>query len=695
MIALIMEIPVSCNRDCGGGCPLTAVVEDGRIVRIKDSPLKSRWMSGCIRGYRSNEYRTRPGRLTQPMLKSRRSGSFSKLSWDDALDIAADRLSAVKACGGPLSIMRLGGSGACRGALHNTYSLAARFLNLYGGYTETAGNFSSAAVSFVTPFVFGTKNAAVDAQSLLSSRFVFMPGANIADLRFGAELMNVLRELRSRGVEMIITDPRRSRTAEALGAEWIGIRPGTDAALMAAVIYDLYLNGGIDQAYVDRYCHGFDDIVGWLAAAPRKTPEWAAEICGCSPSDVLRIADAYRRNRPAALIPGLSIQRTLGGEDASRMAMALQAVTGNTGRPGGSSGGNIWGPMPNPECGRLDPNPHLTGERGPRFQKRHVPVYRWAGTVLDRDLTPPIKFIYNCGGNYITQGPDEALSAAAFAAVDFSISHDHFMTPTAAASDLVLPAADFLERSDIVFPEGNFLLYSKKAADAPESVKTDYEIFSLLAARLGFEGAYTESRDEDGWLDYFISRSDIGDPAAFKKDGIYYGEDQSRIALSDFIRDPGAHPLRTPSGKIEISSSKYSETGASPFPVFSPKRPDLDAADGERIFSMISPHSARRVNSQQLAAAVAEPALTINEDDASALGLVDGSPVTVESSSGKMSATVRLSRDIISGVVSMEAGCWELSPNRLSSSEPTMPSRGARTHTIFVKIRADRAGGNE
>ena len=317
--------------------------------------------------------------------------------------------------------------------------------------------------------------------------------------------------------------------------------------------------------------------------------------------------------------------------------MILQAVTGNTGRRGGTSGANIWGPMPNPVCGKIDTAP---GElRG--LKKRRFPVYGWAERVLDRSLDPPIRLLYNCGGNYITQGPGQARSEAAFAAADFSITHDLFMTPTAAASDLVLPVADFLERSDIVFPEGNFLLWSGKAAEPPEGVPTDYEIFGRLAARLGFGGAFTEGRSESGWLDLFIGQSEIEDPEEFKRGGIYFGSDDARVALSDFIEDPAGKPLNTPSGKIELSPRRYEEAGGLPFlsdegPCCSSARGggDLSGADGPE-FRLITPHSRMRINSQQFGKAP-EASLLINEDDARGLGIADGSPVEVSGGSGTM-----------------------------------------------------------
>jgi anaerobic dimethyl sulfoxide reductase subunit A len=683
-----MEIPVSCNKDCGGGCPLTAVVEDGKVVKVTDSKHRGRWMNGCLRGYRAHKLTYHPDRLKTPLIKNRKTGSFQKVSWEDALDFSAERLSVLRTESGPLSVMRLGGSGSCRGALHNTSKLAMRFLNLFGGYTENTASYSSAAVSYVTPFVYGTSNASLDAGSLSSSEFIFMPGANFADLRFGSELMNRLLDAKKRGVEMIVADPRKTRTASRLGARWVQIRPGTDAALMAAVIFDLCENGGIDEAYIEKYCHGFDEFKSWLYRVPAKTHAWASGICGTPISDIVYIAECYRRHKPAALLPGLSIQRTLGGEDSARMAMVLQSVTGNTGIPGGSSGANIWGPMTKVPCGKIDENP---GRAAGRI-KRYIPVYRWADEVLHPAEHPPVRGLYNCGGNYITQGADTAKAQAAFAAVDFSITHDFFMTPTAASSDVVLPVADFLERNDIVFPEGNFLLYSARAVAPPDGVLTDYEIFCRLSERLGFGEEFSEGRNEEQWLTHFLMNSAVEDTAVFKETGIYFGPDNKRVALSGFIRDPEGSPLGTPSGKIEINSEKYASTGASAFPVYTEYR------EPGKI-QLVTPHSAGRINSQfsNLKDSVNE--LLLNCDDAAARGIFDGSTVIISGGSGRIQTSARLSHDIMKGTAALEQGVWAEfnafsgidtagSANVVTSSEATKPSGGARTHSTFVDITA-------
>lgn len=667
-----MNIPVSCNKDCGAGCPLTARVENGRVTKISDSPEKGRWMSGCARGYSSHKIIYHPERLLNPMIKNRQTGLFREASWDEAISYSAEKLQQVREQYGCTSVLHLGGGGACRGALHHTYRLAVRFLGLYGGYTSSTDSYSSAAVSFVTPYVFGTSNAAVDAGSLMDSEFILLPGANIADLRFGCELLNRLKALRKQGVRIIVIDPRKTRTVTELDAEWIKINPGTDTAFIAAVIHDLLENGGADKAFIDKYTHGFDEFKNWLYDIPVKNAEWASSICGVSPDAIREVAGCYRRYSPAALIPGLSIQRALGGEDAARMMMVLQSVTGNVGRLGGSNGANIWGPMPNVRCGKLG---MASGSAG--AQTRFAPVYGWPDMILDKDLSPPLKAVYNCGGNYIVQGADTAKSVRAFEALDFSVTHDLFMTPTAKLSDVVFPVADYLERNDIVFPEGNFLLYSQMAVEPPENVKTDYEIFSLLAEKMGFGAQYTEGRNEEEWLNKFLDSSELTDIEGFKRRGIWFGADNARITLSDFVADPVNNPLMTPSGRIEISSEKFAAIGGNPFPVYVEHW-------SEGRFRLITPHARNRINSQFMNIQKKKCGrLQMNRGDAELLHIEDGGRVRIVSDTGSIEVEVDLSIDIISGTACLDSSY----SNMLTSTLPTLPSGGARTHSTFVDIQ--------
>ncbi len=690
-----MEVAVSCNRDCGAGCPLLAHVENGRVVRISNNPLRDPHMSGCLRGFEMPRIVYSPHRLKQPLVRSgpRGAGSFKEVSWKEALALVATRLSEITSQHGPDAILALGGSGSCRGAVHNTERLMRRFLQHLGGATTTLGSYSDAAVSYVKPHLFGAAHVGIDPATLQFSKFIVLWGANVADTRFGCDLEHWIREQRRKGTTVVTVDPRRSRTVARLGSEWIPVLPGTDTALMLSVLHVLLAEDLVDRKFIARYSTGFSELEQYVRGSgsePAKTPDWAEKICG-TPANLIRdFARRYGKTKPAALIPGLSIQRTIGGEEAARMTVALQVGTGNAGVRGGTTGGNIWGGLPRPRCGSLNvpPTPeHPT-----------VPTYQWPDAILEGKsggFSSDIRAIYNTGGNFLSQGSDINKNIKAFQKVEFAVCHDMFLTPTAKFCDVVFPVTTFLERSDIVFPSSNHLFFSNKVIDPLYQSRNDYDIFCDLADRLGFLAEFSENRTSEEWVDYFLADSDVKDVAEFKRTGIYDGGNHLRVGLADFISNPQTHPLSTPSGRIELASESYARTG---FPGIPTCR--ILGSSREYPLRLITPHSRYRVLSQGFNIAwftEKEPqTLWINPKDAAAREIHDGDMVVVSSPQGRTRIPVWVTEDIIPGAVCLLHGAWPSldangvdtggAANILTSTEPTLPSEGSRTHSVLVQV---------
>ncbi len=692
---MIEHIPVSCNRDCGGGCPLIAVVEDGRVTAIRDNPLRGEAMRGCVRGYQMTRTLYHPDRLRKPLLRTgtKGSGEFREIEWPEALDRVAEGLARIRDRYGHTAILSLGGSGSCRGVLHNTGRLKARFLNLFGGCTGTYGSYSTGAATFVTPYVLGTQYAGIDPATLRHSRMIILWGANVVDNRLTCELETRIREAKERGVPIVVIDPRRTRTARELSTQWIPVRPGTDTALMMGVLYVLLGEGLADRTFAQKYSVGFDElerhILGQDDSEP-KTPDWAARLCGTPAETIVALARQYGATKPTALIPGPSIQRTIGGEEAIRMAIALQVATGNIGVLGGSSGALAWGRLPGPRVGMIEVPParHLAA----------VPVYEWPDAILEGKAggyPSEIKAIYNVGGNYLVQGSDVRKNMRAFEAVEFAVCHDFFLTPTARYCDIVLPTTTWLERQDIVTTGLNALFFSNRAVKPLPEARDDYAIFCELAERLGFSPAFSEGKDEEAWLRQFVAESEVPDYEEFKRTGIYLGADQMRVGLADFIADPVGHPLQTPSGRIELYSAVYVRTGFSPIPearILAPRR--------DYPLRLVTPKSRYRVHSQNSNIPwfnEREPqVLWIHPADAAARGIEDGQPVYVTSPEGRVRIMARVTEEIMPDVVCLLEGMWPVfdadgtetagCANVLTSTVPTEPSRSSRTHSVLVQV---------
>jgi len=689
-------VPVSCDRDCGGGCPLFACVSHGRIVRITDNPRAPELMRGCIKGYRMADTVYAKDRLKSPLIRKgeRGDGHFREIGWREALDWIAERLGTIRDRHGCLSLLPFSGSGSCRAAVHNTSLVGRRFFAMFGGFVDRIDSYSSAAAAFTDMHLFGTRMTGIDPLTLENSRMILLWGANLCETRFSSRIEAIIGQAKRRGVPVVVVDPRRTETVRKLSTQWIPILPGTDTAMLAATLYVIVNEGRLEREFVERYTIGFDDLIAYVTGnldGQEKSPAWASQICGVPEETIIKLAREYAVAKPAALLPGLSIQRTLGGEETYRFTVALQAATGNIGKAGGSSGGEIWGKLPGIPFPSL-PVPDIS-------MLPNIPVYSWADAVLEGGsggYPSDIHAIYSIGGNYLNQGSDIKKNIRAFKRVDLVVTHDLFLTPTAQFSDIVLPVTTSLEREDVIFPPDHYLFYSNQAIEPLYSCRNDYDIFCDLADRFGFGVDYSEGRTASQWVDHLMLKSGIKDIRGFKETGILEGNEQKRIGLSRFIESPEHDPLPTPSGKIEIRCPALAETEASTIP-----RCRITKPEPAFPLRIITPHSKFRINSQNSnlpwAAKLSRPVIVMNVMDACSRGIRDGNFVCVQSPQGEMEIEASITKDIITGCVSLVQGSWTKrdaqgvetggAANMLTSAVPTLPSRGSRTHSTFVEVR--------
>jgi len=353
-------LPVFCGRDCGGdACPLLAEKEKGRVAGIRHNPAAGPYIRGCAKGYALPRLHYSPERLTEPLIRTgeRGSGQFREASWDEALGLIARRLSENVSLHGASALLNLSSAG-CTGALHGTQALSARFLNCLGDYTALSRNYSCAAGSYALERAFGVdfSRSGFDPATVSKSAFIVLLGANIMEARLGAELPARLLEASQRHVPIVVIDPRRTQTAEVLGAEWIPLRPGTDLALLYAILNVWQRSNTIDQRFVDSHSTEFRSIlrhVLGLSDGIPKTPAWAEKITGISAETIENLASRWINTRPAMLLPGYSIQRSGFGEETMRLCVAVQLASANFGVPGGSTG-SFNNRLPGHRCRRSE-----------------------------------------------------------------------------------------------------------------------------------------------------------------------------------------------------------------------------------------------------------------------------------------------------------------------------------------------------
>ena len=690
-------LPTFCGKDCGGdACPLLALVENGRVVRVQNNPAGGRHILACSRGFDLPYETYSSERILTPLVRTgpRGSGQFRPASWEEALQITAERLGEIRAKYGPQAVMARGSAGAI-GALHATYAVLGHFLSGFGGYTALSQNYSFGAGGTILPYLLGgdTQRSGFDAATMQYSEMIVLWGANLLETRHGAEVPQRLREAARRGAQIVSIEPRRSYTAMETGAWWLPCRPGTDTALMLAVLHVLFSENLANREFIASHASGFEPLEayvrGWDGGTPR-SPEWAEGVCGASAGEITRFARAYAAAKPAMLFPGYSIQRVESGEDPYRLTIALQIATGNFGVKGGStgSGNNL---LPGPRVGTL---PGL-----PCPPQPSLPVVRWPDAILEGragGYPTDIHALYNMGCNSINQGADIRKSIAAFEKLDFAVSHDLFLTPTARYCDVVFPSTSALEKEDVGLPwAGNYLLYKPAVAAPLGQARSDYDALWDLADQLGFGAAFSEGRSTAAWVEQFIAQSEVPDPAEFRRTGVYIAPDQERVGLADFSADPAGHPLNTPSGKVEIASQRYAaETGLPAIPVWQGL-----SADSLYPLSLITPKSRFYTHSQSnFGSDRVRPAhaLTIHPDDAAARGIEEGGQVRIFNDRGEGRVPAHLSDEIMPGVVCLPEGVWLRldaagldqggAANMFTSTEGTKAARNNIMHGMGVEV---------
>lgn len=765
-------------HNCGGRCLLIAHIQDGKITRLEadDRPdsLAAPQLRACPRGRAYLRRQYHPDRLLYPLKRTgkRGEGQFKRITWDEALDTIATQFERVKAAYGNEALFVPYGTGSYNQL--NGSHVARRLMNLYGGCLGIYNSYSWAAINAATPTVWGTLITGNQRQDWLNSRYILMWGWNPAEMRDGTNSDYFIKLARQNGAKVVCIDPRHSLSAAALADEWIPIRPGTDAAMMTAMAYVMLTEGLLDEAFIRRYCLGWDAatmppgleseesytdyLLGARDGTP-KTPAWAEAITAVPAETIARIAREYATRKPAILYQGYGMQRRAYGEQVVRAGAVLSAITGNFGISGGwasglglqaPDGGGMWTVFP-------------TGENP---VKAAIPVFLWTeaclrgksmtaadGLIGAPRLTSDIKLIYAVATNcLINQHANVNRSAEILrdeSKVAFLVVQDNFLTPTARFADIILPACTQFETWGVEdgWKYSDEVILQPKLVEPPGECKSDYQICAEIAERLGFGEAYTEGRDEKAWVEYCLSvfRSsrfpDLPTLDEFldKNLGAWSNPvTQPAIAFSDFRADPLAHPLNTPSGKIEIFSAqlhdfgnpdevppipKYIQEWESPFDEMSlrgagfatkqspVKRDNLTAeeiASGQErprndIYPLqaIGHHTLARVhsthaNNDWLNEAFPQRVF-INPLDANERGIRDGDLVRVWNERGELVIPARVTPRILPGVVDIPQGAW-WDPNEngvdfggcvnvLTSEKWTPYAFGTAQHTIMVQIQ--------
>lgn len=728
------------RNNCGGRCIIHAHVRDGQIEKLTtDTPQAAGEdvpLCACVRGLNYHKTFLGPDRLRYPMKRvgERGEGKFQRISWEEATDLIAREWVRIRDTYGPGSRYvnyATGISAAISGS-----SLAKRLLKLDGGYLGYYNSYSTACIRKATDLMYGTCETGNSLIDWLNSNLIILWGHNPAETKFDSQTMYYLRRARKKGIPIVVVDPRRNDTAEQLGAEWIPLRPATDAALQDAMAYVIVEEGLQDQDFLDRCCLGFDKahmpegvdpsecVLSYLTGEKdgvAKTPEWAAAITGVPAETIRSLAIRYATARPAALVQGFGAQRHAYGEQGARGGILLACMTGNVGVSGGwASGSGLctqhpWVDMPDV------PNPY----------PMEIPTYLWTEavvrghelTALDgvtggEQLQSDIKMILNLAGNcLINQHGDINRTAEILrdtSKCEFIVCSDLFMTASAKFADVLLPGVSMFEGENITQPwqYGDFVGFNNQVIEPMYEGRFEYDWLSEVAEKIGLGPQFTEGRTLGQWLEWCYEdlrrkEPELPDYETFKKAGIYrYQNTPVRIAFADQRRDIDHHPFPTPSGKVELFSPKIWQTQFRDFMPAIPRYVDPPEGPNDPLrerypLQLIGWHTKRRCHSihdnNQAMHAIDPQALWMHPKDAQARGITEGQEVLIWNDRGRVQIGAHLTERIMPGVVALSQGAWYAPDengtdhggciNVLTSLRPTPYARGNGQHTNLVEVR--------
>jgi trimethylamine-N-oxide reductase (cytochrome c) len=633
---------------------------------------------------------------------------FVRVSWDTALSLLSGEIDRVYRDFGPSAVYGKAYGWKSAGLLHSAAGLQRRLLNLCGGFLETVNSYSTAAISTIQPYVVGSADPKSESwESLLkNSELLVFWGADpliTNDVEWGTTLHRsaaYFRKLKELGIPTVSVNPIHTETARFLNSEWISPRPGTDTALMLALISVLDEEHLIDRTFIDRYVYGWDVFMRYVRGKTDgcpKTPGWASGITGLE-EDAIRLLARRMKSRRTKILMGWGIQRTPFGEQAHWVGYALACALGQMALPGGGIGTNYnyssggapahKGVMAREISARVKPvRPCKAGWTGSRV----IPVARFADCILNPGKTidhngkkvtyPKIRLVVWSGGNPFAHQPGTFRLQKAWERPETIAVIDSVWTPTAKHADIVLPASTVFERNDLSFIgtySNDGIAAMKKVLEPRGEAKSDFEIYSELAERLGIFSAFTEGLNEAGWIRriYENARNDnkqigveLPEFEQFWEEGMtLYPEqpgEQDYRTFSDFFEDPEKNPLKTESGKIQIFSPRIASYGYADcqgFPKYLAADESLPGTRAEDELAFLSTKTVRRLHSQldgvhSESDAGPEPCW-IHPEEAEKRGIKEGDIVRVFNSRGALLARAHVTGRIRRECLLVRHGAW-------------------------------------
>jgi len=690
-------IPAFCSL-CGPtmGCGLNCYVKDGRLVRVegmKESPGNKGKL--CPRAFASMQWLYSPQRLKYPLKRTGKKGEgkFEKISWDEALYIIAEKLLEQKEKYGPESLAIL--SPARRS--YNDYLY--RFLVVHGSPNYGHSGICAIQRAFGFAYTLGTPMLMPDYER---ADLIIIWGANPVYSGTPQGAIDRILNAKDRGARLIVIKPQMQPDA-AKADIWMPVRPGTDGALVLAMLNVVINEELYDAEFIEKWCYGFDRLVPHIQ---KYTPEWAEPITGLPAAQIREVARLYATTRAACINAGNGFDQAVDSNNAVRAVAILMAITGHIDRPGG----NI-APTMNPDMPRVK-SVHLreryTQEMVDRLVGPEIPTcfqpfiegtssayYHCLNSVLT-EKPYPIRAVIAPGTQptVITRGTKRVIEA--LEKLEFFVVIDVMQNASMPWADVVIPVATMYE-CDHPFEGGmgNWLMARNQVVERMGDYKSDYEFWLDLAVRMGY--------GEDFWhgsikecMNYQLENFGItmeelrtypngivfdNVPPIFEKYERMFSLRSPRLSRAPYL----------PQGKVAIYNTTFEENGFNPLPewVEPPESPTGTPELLNKYPLIFSDSHTSEVynagwlrNVPYLREIQPDPLLHINPETAKKRGIEDGDWVIVESPHGSMKVKAKyfpgISPDVVMGLQGWWQGCDEL-------GKPGYPllDGGANTNSMY------------
>lgn len=650
-----IEFKTAC-RGCHGGCIHILTVENGRVVRIRpdpEAPLNQG--RACAKGVSVIEQMYHPDRLTHPMRRigPRGSGQWKRISWEEALDTIAEKLSALSEAHGPECIAAITGTGR-----HHVPYLW-RFTKALGTPNIT----SAGALICLGP----RKNAGfstsgvyccVDYYGKQQPICIVVWGANPTTSGADGELQWHPRRCAQEGTQFIVIDPQKTRLAEK-AALWLRIRPGTDGALALGILNIIIQEDLYDHEFVDNWTFGFEQL---KERCKEYDVERVAQITWIPKEQILQAARMVATAKPLSLEWGCAFEQGHNATQTCRAIYMIPAITGNYDVPGGFVESKQIVPT---KRDPMEPAPTLLN----RFPYRTLKPYANPRQVLNAIRTGQpykIRAMIGSANNSLISLPDSRHVYECLKELEFFVCMEVFMTPTAELADIVLPVALWPELECVYcMPEfaEHSVLCQQKVVQVGEC-RPDEEIFIEICKRMGLDyGADSQRELIEMELRMMAKRKPEMKGLTFdklKERGYFTPE---RIYYNYKTRGG----FNTPSGKYEFYSLELEENGGDPLPFWKePPETLVSRPELSQEFPYLMTTGGRRMqyfisNNRQITSLRRQypfPLVKMHPDTAAAHGLKDGDWVFIETLRGRITQKVKLEADMDPRVINCDFGWW-------------------------------------